>query len=416
MTTYNDEENLEKDEVVPASGHKRISLHVLRQEMKRWESIKATPLQNYALVQVYLGLTEYLTPDGIYLMSQLTPLSRKLGFRQPQILLTLLCRSRSFTFICSSDLTSCYGFYSAATLKGKTLTHFELQQPELCQIAVNPRLTAFYNTLRQAEADTECCETSEDKSLCSNEVTPQNGIKKSKKTAQKVFNKISEFCSIYTNYILVNNIYIYHSVSNNPPTEEARNAQWMKTVHSVASAASPAPAEKPTYGTASDYFHEMNQSEARRSLFFQPQRAAISQRYHLSLDESRFVLIHIVNDYLIPQFNQQSRFLTTPPAGRDKWLRNIARSKYYLYELDHAYENAKSEIQAFRRQQAQQQCDELRSNHPLSPHEWTSPKSGKRLYQDPVCGVIELPEEAAPRPTATARWNRFTRQWTESTN
>ena len=190
----------------------------------------------------------------------------------------------------------------------------------------------------------------------------------------------------------------------------------MKTVHSVASAASPAPAEKPTYGTASDYFHEMNQSEARRSLFFQPQRAAISQRYHLSLDESRFVLIHIVNDYLIPQFNQQSRFLSTPPAGRDKWLRNIARSKYYLYELDHAYENAKSEIQAFRRQQAQQQCDELRSNHPLSPHEWTSPKSGKRLYQDPVCGVIELPEEAAPRPTATARWNRFTRQWTESTN
>lgn len=226
MTTYNDEENLGKNEVVPASGHKRISLHVLRQEMKRWESIKATPLQNYALVQVYLGLTEYLTPDGIYLMSQLTPLSRKLGFRQPQILLTLLCRSRSFTFICSSDLTSCYGFYSAATLKGKTLTHFELQQSELCQIAVNPRLTAFYNTLRQADADTECCETSEDKSLCSNEVTPQNGIKKSKKTAQKVFNKISEFCSIYTNYILVNNIYIYHSVSNNPPTEEARNAQW----------------------------------------------------------------------------------------------------------------------------------------------------------------------------------------------
>lgn len=52
-----------------------------------------------------------------------------------------------------------------------------------------------------------------------------------------------------------------------------------------------------------------------------------------------------------------------------------------------------------------------RQNRPLSPHEWTDPATRQRCYEDPVEGVLVLPYDAPPRPTAAARWNPLRHGW-----
>ena len=52
-----------------------------------------------------------------------------------------------------------------------------------------------------------------------------------------------------------------------------------------------------------------------------------------------------------------------------------------------------------------------RQNRPLSPHEWTDSATRQRCYEDPVEGVLVLPYDAPPRPTAAARWNPLRHGW-----
>lgn len=52
-----------------------------------------------------------------------------------------------------------------------------------------------------------------------------------------------------------------------------------------------------------------------------------------------------------------------------------------------------------------------RQNRPLSPHEWTDLATRQRCYDDPVEGVLVLPYDAPPRPTAAARWNPLRHGW-----
>ena len=39
---------------------------------------------------------------------------------------------------------------------------------------------------------------------------------------------------------------------------------------------------------------------------------------------------------------------------------------------------------------------EQRNNHPLGEFEWTDKESGLRFYDDPLEGVVNIPDEARP--------------------
>ena len=57
-----------------------------------------------------------------------------------------------------------------------------------------------------------------------------------------------------------------------------------------------------------------------------------------------------------------------------------------------------------------------RGYHPLSPHEYKDKLSGQRFYDriDPEDGstiVEHIPDDAPPRPSAEARWDKFDKKW-----
>ena len=56
---------------------------------------------------------------------------------------------------------------------------------------------------------------------------------------------------------------------------------------------------------------------------------------------------------------------------------------------------------------------EQRNNHPLSEFEWTDKESGLRFYDDPLEGMVNIPDDAPPRPGAKAEWNVLSGEWGE---
>ena len=56
---------------------------------------------------------------------------------------------------------------------------------------------------------------------------------------------------------------------------------------------------------------------------------------------------------------------------------------------------------------------EQRNNHPLCEFEWTDKESGLRFYDDPLEGMVNIPDNAPPRPGAGAEWNVLSGKWGE---
>ena len=96
-------------------------------------------------------------------------------------------------------------------------------------------------------------------------------------------------------------------------------------------------------------------------------------------------------------------------VGRLCWLNNLLKSAGGLRML-------KDAADAGRRQRVQNLADmrgEQRNNHPLCEFEWTDKESGLRFYDDPLEGMVNIPDDAPPRPGAKAEWNVLSGEWGE---
>lgn len=117
------------------------------------------------------------------------------------------------------------------------------------------------------------------------------------------------------------------------------------------------------------------------------------------------------NSYVYPYLMQHGEKLMkiTTLEGRCCWLRN-------LMQLDFMQKNILLAVDETR-QQLKLHAEELRRQHrPLSPYEYQDQASGQRFYDfiDPKDGTQKtepIPPDAEKRPSATARWNKFAKEW-----
>ena len=157
------------------------------------------------------------------------------------------------------------------------------------------------------------------------------------------------------------------------------------------------------------FFHEVNANPAEKAEVLQPLITFFQQQEPgLPREEACADVVHLVNELLIPHFTTQERFLRMKHNGRLAWLKNLLKSAHGKELLKKAAEAGKLR----RLQQRQQALAEVKQNNrPLSPHEWTDPVSGTRFYEDAVEGTVTIPKEAPPRPSEDAFWNVIQRRW-----
>lgn len=132
-----------------------------------------------------------------------------------------------------------------------------------------------------------------------------------------------------------------------------------------------------------------------------------------SAGEAKEILRLLMFDHVKKYFVGQDRFFVGCSAfsSRAAWLQTLLYSGYGKRMLGQA-------IRQFQRMKCKAQVahctegvNERRSHRPVSPHEWM--EEGNRYYQDSVDGVVCLPPDAAPRPSASSHWNFVSLDWYE---
>lgn len=157
------------------------------------------------------------------------------------------------------------------------------------------------------------------------------------------------------------------------------------------------------------FFHEIKLNPVERAEYLEPLiRFFQEQEAGVPREEACADVGYLVNELLVPHFIAQERFLRMKHNGRLAWLRNLLKSGHGK-ELMRKAAEAGRQRRALKQQQAQ--AEVMLNNRPLSPYEWTDPKSGVRFYEDDVEGRVTIPADAPPRPAEGAFWNVIQRCW-----
>lgn len=131
-----------------------------------------------------------------------------------------------------------------------------------------------------------------------------------------------------------------------------------------------------------------------------------------TVDQAREILNRIMYHHVKPYFMEQLRFFKYPNLdGRREWLRNWLYGAKGAKLITAATNYCRQKWKREQQQAFNAQCQATHNNHPLSPHEWTDPVTARRYYSEAPNIVILIPDDAPPRPSEDARWNKFTGQW-----
>lgn len=159
--------------------------------------------------------------------------------------------------------------------------------------------------------------------------------------------------------------------------------------------------------TARHFFHLINENPIQKAQVFTPLINRFQQEEGLTREDACLNLVYLVNELLVPYFAGQERFMKSTYAGRLCWLNNLLKSAGgQRMQKDAAHAGRQRRIQKLADMRSEQ-----RNNHPLGEFEWTDKENGLRFYDDPLEGVVNIPDEAPPRPGAGAEWNVLSGKW-----
>lgn len=158
---------------------------------------------------------------------------------------------------------------------------------------------------------------------------------------------------------------------------------------------------------AKEFFHLINEDSTQKAQILTPLINWFQLHERLTRAHACENLVYMVNELLIPYFAGQARFMKSNHAGRLCWLSNLLKSAHGQHLMNDAARGARLK----REQTVQENLVNRRSNHPLSEFEWTDPESAMRFYDDALEGMVNIPNDALPRPSAKAIWNVLSKQW-----
>lgn len=158
---------------------------------------------------------------------------------------------------------------------------------------------------------------------------------------------------------------------------------------------------------AKEFFHLINQDAVQKAQIFTPLIDQFEKEEGLSRKHACENLIILVDELLIPYFVAQSKFSASNHAGRTAWLKNLLKSSHGKHLINQAAKSGREKREQARIDNQTNQ----RSNHPFSPFEWVDLESGMRFYDDNIEGMVNIPMDALPRPSAEAVWNVLSQTW-----
>lgn len=118
------------------------------------------------------------------------------------------------------------------------------------------------------------------------------------------------------------------------------------------------------------------------------------------------------NAHLYPYLLEHSERLMKIPTllGQSCWIRN-------LLKLDFMQKKISAAVSDTRLYLMQHAAEMIRQNRPVSAYEYQDKATEQRFYdvrnKDGTIKQIRIPNEAPPRPSDSAAWNKFAKKWNQ---
>lgn len=378
------------------SHYPLIPTELLGRMLCVWEQYGITDSHTKKLLRLWLGygLTQYMDTQGRYTFHSFNQLRQVLGYKTFQQLYDDLRRCHSFVLL-SSDVD---------TTKLREKHFFARSRPDR---EFPGGLTIFFNPswYDWKEEDGEMLDGSYDK----------NELKSRKK---------SRICD--DNYITKYN----NNKNLTGSTAGAVEAVVPASGQEVPMSINDIEAEQKrellhAIAHAKAYFRGLIQNaqaaqrEPMEMLLYRFQQPLTPEKgqakgFGLTPEQAHDLLLLMIDKELAPHFARDRQFMSPnrikDPSQRIYQVKNYIK-KYSTDMATRSYrlwlkQNAEKERAA-----AQLATQQRRQQRPISPHEWQEP-DGSRYYDDPADGLMLIPADAPPRPSAEAHWNKFTKQWT----
>lgn len=118
------------------------------------------------------------------------------------------------------------------------------------------------------------------------------------------------------------------------------------------------------------------------------------------------------NAYLYPYLLEHSERMMKIPTllGQSCWIKNLIQKDFMQKKISAAV----SDIRLYLMQHA---AEMIRQNRPISAYEYQDKETEQRFYdvrnKDGTIKQIRIPNEAPPRPSDSAAWNKFAKKWNQ---
>ena len=118
------------------------------------------------------------------------------------------------------------------------------------------------------------------------------------------------------------------------------------------------------------------------------------------------------NAYLYPYLLEHSERMMKIPTllGQSCWIKN-------LLKLDFMQKKISAAVSDTRLYLMQHAAEMMRQNRPISAYEYQDKATKQRFYdvrnKDGTIKQIRIPNEAPPRPSDSAAWNKFAKKWNQ---
>lgn len=118
------------------------------------------------------------------------------------------------------------------------------------------------------------------------------------------------------------------------------------------------------------------------------------------------------NAYLYPYLLEHSERLMKIPTllGQSCWIKNLIQKDFMQKKISAAV----SDTRLYMMQHA---AEMIRQNRPISAYEYQDKETEQRFYdvrnKDGTIKQIRIPNEAPPRPSDSAAWNKFAKKWNQ---
>jgi hypothetical protein len=118
------------------------------------------------------------------------------------------------------------------------------------------------------------------------------------------------------------------------------------------------------------------------------------------------------NAYLYPYLLEHSERMMKIPTllGQSCWIKNLLKMDFMQKKISAAVSDTRLYLM-------QHAAEMMRQNRPISSYEYQDKATEQRFYdvrnKDGTIKQIRIPNEAPPRPSDSAAWNKFAKKWNQ---